>query len=1087
VGAIRVPVLLSLAAAAALVLSAAVGVPASRAASPPALTASGLKTEYAHNPLGIDVARPRLSWELSARERAQVQTAYQIQVASSASRLVTGAADVWDSGKVASDRSVNVPYDGPPLASQARYHWRVRAWDRHGEPSGWSAPAWFEMGLLDASDWQARWIGREPPEPPAGDLTLDGASWIWYPEGNPAQDAPAGTRYLRRTVELPAGAAVADARMLVTVDDQFVLYVNGAEAARSDGAPDAWRRSVVADLTARLHAGENAIAIAATNSGGPASAIGKLRVDLAGADDLEIVTDAAWKASREQEPGWDQPGFDDSAWAAALAVAPYGGGPWGRQVEPPQPPTPPAPLLRAGFTVAKPVERARVYVSGLGYSELRLNGTRVGDRVLHPDRDDYDDRVPYETYDVTDALERGPNAIGTELGRGYYALAQPNVWRWHQAPWHDEPKLLLQLEIRYADGTSERIATGEGWRLADGPTVYDSVYGGETYDARLAQPSWDTAGFDASGWQPASAVEPPRGRLTSQQTDPIAVTETVDPVSVTQAAPGVRVFDMGRTMAGWARLAVSGPAGATVTLRYGEKLNADGTVQFGNGLVSGRHQTDEYVLRGDGLETWEPRFSYKGFRYVQVEGPSAATVVGRLVHSDVPQVGDFTSGNELYGTFHEAMQRTILNNLHGIPTDTPMFEKNGWTGDAQLGAPSMMDNFDMARFFTEWLADIRDSQVASGQIPVIVPSPGWGYTELAPSPEWTVVYPVLLWEMYRRYADDRILDEHYESLRRYVEWEISRLDDGIAHTALGDWLPPGYAGGIPPEDTRLTATAYAYRTLRLTSRIAGVLDRDGDAARYAGTADHVRDRFNEVFLNEQEGRYETAKDPGYRQTSNAIPLAFGMVPAEHEQAVAAGLAADIERKDDHLDTGALGTSVLLQVLTDHGYGELAHRVANQRTYPSWGFWFENGADTMWEYWGLDSRSRDHYFFGTVDQWLFERLAGLEPDDAGPGYARFVVKPHPGGGLAEAEAEHRSVRGRIAAGWHADGERFALAVTVPANASATVHVPARDAASVTEGGVPADGAEGVEPLGMEDGYAVFRVGSGTYRFESRRRR
>jgi alpha-L-rhamnosidase len=1063
---------------------------ASEAFAAGSLTVTDLKTEYAHNPLGIDVERPRLSWVLSSSERAEVQTAYEIQVASSASKLVTGRADLWNSSKVSSDRSVNVAYAGPPLASRARYHWRVRAWDRHGEASAWSAPAWFEMGLLDPSDWQARWIGREPEEPPSEQLTLDGAHWIWYPEGNPAQGAPAETRYLRRTLQLPAGVAVSDAKLLVTVDDQFVLYVNGAEAARSDGAPDAWRRSVVADLTSRLHAGENTIAIAATNSGGPASAIGKLRVELADAQEIELVTDRQWKASRQEEAGWEQPGFDDSNWLDALEVAPYGGGPWGRQVEPPRPPTPPAPLLRTEFAVDKPVERARVYVSGLGYCELRLNGERVGDGELHPDRNDYDDRVPYETYDVTDAVRAGRNAIGAELGRGFYALAQPNAWRWHLAPWRDEPKLLLQLEIRYADGTSERVATGDGWRLADGPTLYDSVYGGETYDARLARAGWDTASFDGSGWPATSLVDAPRGRLVAQQIDPIAAVQTIEPVSVTRPMPGVHVFDMGRTMAGWARLSVSGAAGTKVTLRYGEKLEPDGTVQFGNGLVSGRHQTDEYFLSGEGTEIWEPRFSYKGFRYVQVEGlpaaPTPDTIKGRLVHTDVTPVGEFASSNDLYGTFHHAMQRTILNNLHGIPTDTPMYEKNGWTGDAQLGAPSMMYNFDLARFFTEWLADIGDSQVASGQIPVIVPSPGWGYTELAPAPEWTVVYPVLLWEMHRRYGDERILEEHYESLKRYTDWEISRLDDGIARTALGDWLPPGYPGGIPPEDTRLTATAYVYRTLELTSKIARVLGRDDDAARYADTAVHVRERFNEVFLNEEEGRYETDRDPGYRQTSNAIPLAFGIVPGEHEGAVAASLARDIESRDDHLNTGALGTSVLLGVLTDHGYDDLAHAVANQRTYPSWGFWFENGADTMWEYWGLESRSVDHYFFGTIDEWFYRELAGIRPDDAGPGYTHFVVKPHPGGGLTDAEAKQRSIRGDVAARWHAAGGRFSLALTVPANATSTVYVPARDAASVTEGRVPADRAEGVELLRMDEGYAVYRVGSGSYRFESRPR-
>lgn len=1044
------------------------------AAPPAGLRVGELRTEYSVNPLGLDTARPRLSWLMESPERAVAQRAYQIRVASSPERLADGEADVWDSGKVDSDRSVNVRYAGPALRSGTRYFWAVRVWDTGGDASPWSPAAWWETGLLAPSDWEAEWIGApKPPQPP----TFDDARWIWYPEGSPAQQAPAATRYFRRTVTVPADRTLDRAELLITADDQYVLYVNGAEAARSSGQRDAWRQAAVVDVTDRLTAGANTVAVAATNTGGPGSWIAKLRLRYADGGTSELVTDAAWKTAQQAPAGWQARDFDDSSWVAAMEVAAYGSGPWGSQVFIAVPP-PPSPLLRTDFGVAKPVRAARVHVSGLGNYELRINGSRVGDRVLAPDRNDYRKRVPYNSYDVTGLLRAGSNAIGAELGRGWYALKQPNVWRWHQAPWIDEPKLRLQLDLTYADGSTGRVVTGTDWRVTDGPTRSDSVYGGETYDARHEKPGWDRPGYDDGAWQDAVSVPAPAGRMDAEITDPIRVVDTVTPTGVTSPKAGVHVVDMGRVMAGWAKLTVSGAAGTKVTLRYGEKLNSDGTVQYANGLVTGRHQTDEYVLRGGGTETWEPKFSYKGFRYVQVEGAAEPPgITGRLVHSDVANAGDFDSDNPLYGKFHTAMRRTILNNLHGIPTDTPMYEKNGWTGDAQVGAPSMTYNFDMARFFTEWLDDIQDSQVASGQIPVIVPSPGWGYNELAPAPEWTAVYPIVLWQMYLRYGDQQVLDDHYAALSRYVDWEIGRLDNGIARTALGDWASPGYS--VPPEDTRLSASVYVHRSLTLTADIADVLGRTGDADRYRGVAGQVRQRLNEVFLDRDAGHYKTAKDPHYRQANNLLPLAFGMVPDEHRGSVVDSLVRDIRARGVHLNTGALATSVLLPMLSRYGHHDLAHALANQTTYPSWGYWFANGADTMWEFWDLGARSRDHYFLGTIDEWFYSDLAGINP--VGPGYRETLVRPRIGGGLDTARGKVATPYGEIEVEWETEGDRVVLEVTVPANTTAEVHVPASDPGSVTEGGRPAGAATGVRFLRAGDGVAVYQVGSGRYRF------
>lgn len=517
--------------------------------------------------------------------------------------------------------------------------------------------------------------------------------------------------------------------------------------------------------------------------------------------------------------------------------------------------------------------------------------------------------------------------------------------------------------------------------MTEGPTLTNSLYAGETYDARRAPDGWTRPGFDDRDWRAARAQPAPRGALRAQPHDPIEIIDTVTPTGISELRPGVYVVDMGRTTAGWTRLTVEAPAGTTVSLTHGEKLKDDGSVHAETGHVPGRFQRDEYICAGGTEpEVWEPSFSYKGFRYVQIEGlparPAPADVLGRTVHTPVDEVSSFACSEPFYEQLDRAMRRTLLNNLHGIPTDTPMYEKNGWTGDAQLGAPTLAYAFGVHRFLAKWLDDLRDSQNPDGQLPVIVPSGGWGYGDLGPSPEWTTVYPFLVREMYRVYGDDRIARRHWPVLTRYLDWELDRLVDGLAVTALGDYLPPGY-GGNPPEDTRLTATAYLHRALVATAEMGHLIGHDDTARRYRTAADGLKDALNATFLGDA-GHYRTAKDPGYRQTSNAIPLAFGLVPAGARASVVDSLVADITARGNHLNTGALGTSVLLRVLCAHGHPDIAHAVATQRTYPSWGHWFANGADTMWEMWQLDSRSRDHYFQGTVAQWLYENVAVCAP-------------------------------------------------------------------------------------------------------------
>lgn len=995
--------------------------------------------EAASTLLGTDVSTPRLSWVVGGGGTRQ--STYQVRVDG-----------VWDSGKVTSPCSVGVAYGGPPLAPHTRYRWQVRVWDEHGRASGWSPATWWETGFLGTA-WQASWIGAAPAQEPP---TFAGASWIWSPEATPS-DAPAGPRWFRRRATLPAGRTVTRALLVATADDDFTLYLDGERVLHSPEQVDGWKIGRFVDVTARVTRPDLTLAAVATNRGNvavnPGGLLLRLVVEFDDGSRQDVVTDGQWRVVDAEQPGWQQPDFDDSAWSAVTVLAPYGAGPWGSQGEVVV--ERPAPVLRREFRLDKPVTDARLYISGLAYYDAELNRRHVGGQVLDPGFTDYDDTVLYATHDVTRLLSRGANEIRVTLGRGFYGLTTPNVWNWHRAPWHGEPRLLAQLVVRHPDGSSTTIASDAGWQVADSPTVSDSIYAGETYDAR-----------QTPVWRPVTALDPPRGTLRAQQHEPIEVTESVTPASITPLPDGSYVADMGRTMAGWTRLTVTAPAGTIVSLQHGERLNADGSVLGSNGHVPGRHQLDEYICAGTGTEVWEPRFSYKGFRYVQVRGlPQAPGLLGRVVHSAVPDAGTFECSEPFFEQLEKGMRRTVRNNLHGIPTDTPMFEKNGWTGDAQLGTPVMAFALGMQRFFTKWLGDLADSQNEAGQLPVIVPSGGWGYRQLAPSPEWTTVYPFVLREMYRVYGDDRVAAEHWPALVRYLDWEIARLQNGLAITALGDWLPPGYDGGIPPEDTRLTATCYLYRALVTTAELGDLL---GHATRYRQVAAGCRDALNAAFL--RGGAYHTDKDPGYRQTSNALPLAFGLVPDGAVAGVVDSLVADIRERGNHLNTGALGTSVLLPVLTAHGHADVAHAVATQRTEPGWGYWFDNDADTMWEMWPLNSRSRDHYFLGTVVQWLYENVAGLRPGDGG--YERFVVRPDARVGVSRAATSIETVRGRVAAEWRQTGRALTLTVEVPFGATAEVHVP-------SEG--KAHAPDGARFLRAEPGFAVYEVPRGNWRF------
>ena len=1059
-----------------------------------ALAPVELETENATDPLGIDVTEPSLRWKLEAPagERGARQTAYQVRVASSAALLAADTPDVWDSGKVTSDDQA-ITYDGPELESRERFHWQVRAWDADDAPGAWSEVATWEMGLLDPSDWDAEWIGRDPPAAPVFsdfrlevDLTplnaamgvffrADGAAnnYMWQFIGAGPAEAPVLRKHqwVNGSVSVlgnvPIGHVI-PAEEFFDQPHELVIEANGTQI-------DTYVDGVLVDSADHAAQSSGTIGFRAnlSDSGlGPERAvIHRVEVSEGGStvfeDDFGVDV-GRWTGSGVFTPN----GLDITGTTEAFLTAPAGNA---------------APLLRKEFTLSGPVEEARLYVAGLAYADVSLNGEPVGDHRMDPVFVDYSKRALYVTHDVTDQLQPGANTLGAILGRGFYGMTTGSAWDWHAANWWDDPKLKLQLEVTYENGAGATFVSDTTWRTAAGPLRSDSQLAGEVYDARLEQPGWDSPGFDAGGWDVADPAADPEVPLQAQDMEPIRVTEELTPVAVTTPQPGVYVVDLGQNIAGWIEAEFDGDAGDEVVMRYGEKLRGDGTVNNDDvlGHVSEDYQTDRYILRGGGPETYESRFSYKGFQYVQFDGldapPDPTSITAKHVHTDLDRIGTFDSSNELFNRIEEGTRWAILNNYHGMPTDTPMFEKNGWTADGQVMILSSMHNFDMRRAYAKWMRDMRDGQIANGRIPVIAPTHGWGNDWIAP--EWSATYVILAWEMYRQYGDTRLLEDHYEAMKRYVDYENNRLNPttGLSTSSLGDWAAPGHAQQPGPEGAALTATAYVWRANDLIARIAGALGDSADQAQYADRASQVADDFNAAFLDTGSGTYNTQIPAGYRQTSNVLPLAWDLVPAGQRADVFDGLVNDVEvTREGHLNTGVIGTKYLLRVLTREGRADLADVVANQRTFPSWGLWFDNGGTTPFEFWELDSRSRGHMFLGTIVDWLYVDVAGLDAGDVGA-TRHLRIKPTLLESLDHASASTKTIFGRARSSWSRDGDAVDVEVDVPVGTTATVRLPAEDIDDVGEGSTYVRNADGVTSAAILDGEAVIEVESGSYQF------
>lgn len=760
-----------------------------------------------------------------------------------------------------------------------------------------------------------------------------------------------------------------------------------------------------------------------------------------------------------------------------------------KQPSPPQDqpyaPGPPPPWFRKAFTIDKPVKRASAYVTALGLYELHLNGQHVGSDVFSPEWTDYDRRIQYRTYDVTALLLQGENAVGAVVGDGWYSGYIG--WRKQRGHYGLQNSLLIQIEIEFNDGARERIVSDGSWKWSDGPIRSSDLLMGEVYDARIPISGWDTADFDDSAWNQAAVIPAPSGWLVAQPSQPVRVTQHLPALSVSEPRPGVFVFDIGENIAGWARLKVKGQAGDTVTLRFAERLNPDGTIYTKN--LRGAACVDTYILKGGEEEIYEPRFTFHGFQYVEVTGfpgtPDTGNITGCVVHSDAPFVGTFTCSEPMVNQLYSNLVRSQRGNYLSIPTDCPQRdERLGWMGDAQIFVRTGTFNQDVAAFFTKWMRDVVDAQSSRGAFPDFAPrlrDKELGRFEAAPA--WGDAGVIIPWTMYRVYGDLRLIEEHWEAMSRWMDYLQTTNPDLLRRKGVnnnyGDWLS---IRADTPKD--LLATAYWAYDAQLMSKMAGALGRERDQAGYSSLFLKIREAFQQEFIGPD------SRIKGGTQTGYLLALAMDLYPEEQQGQALEHLVADI-RKRGHLSTGFVGCGFINPVLSQLGQNEIAYKLLLNRTFPSWGYSIQQGATSIWERWdgwtvekGFQDpgmNSFNHYAFGAIGEWLYRYVAGIDLDESRPAYTKIKIRPYPGPGLDYARAEYNSLHGRIQSGWAKGENRLVMDVSIPANTTALIFIPTTDRDDILENDKQASRVEGVRFLRTEDGCSVFELESGTYRF------
>lgn len=1035
-----------------------------------------LRCEYAQDPLAVQTAVPRLGWKLESGVSGDRQTAYRILVASSEVRLADDEGDLWDSGKVDSDETLHIEYAGRPLASAQRCYWKVRVWDRDAKPSDWSDAAQWTVGLLGLEDWHAKWITASTRIPP-GIVEESLGRWLWH------EKQPEGTSksrvFFRQKIVLPPGTR--SVTIAVSADDRYRLSYDG----KPIGEDDNWRNLECHTIETPPHLapGTHVVAVEATNEGpDPRGMLCAIVVEDARGG-RKVLPDEGWRCAITPSNGWNAADFDDSEWVEPFQMGVYPCEPWnglaiarrGR-----------LPLVRKTVRIDKPLHRATVHLCGLGQHELSLNGEKIGDHFMAPGWTNYRKTCLYETFDVTDRLLPGENVFGVMLGNGMYNVEGGRYVKFTGS--FGPPKLIARIRLEYEDGTVEHIGTDETWQTAEGPITFSCIFGGEDFDARLVQPGWNASGFDAAAWRGATVADGPGGRLVAQVLPPIRQVQTHKPKEWKEVKPGVWMADLGQNCSGIPFLRVSGPAGAMVRITPSELLLADGTVDQRH---SGGPHYYEYALCGEGIETFTPRFTYYGFRYLQLEGavpegktadngiPVVHALEGRFTRCSAPRVGRFRCSNELMNRIHDLVDWSVGSNLQSVLTDCPHREKLGWLEVAHLMGPSILYTYDTASFYEKVAADTTGSQCADGLVPDIAPE----YTVFSggfrDSPEWgsaSVQIPKLLFEWY---GDRRILEAQYETMRRYVDYLESKSDGHVVKHGLNDWCDYIHGGSVGVSQLTpfgITGTVVQYQNLRFLAETARLLGKEEDAKKYAALAEATVEAFERAFRDADSGRIGSGS-----QASYAMPLAVGLLRPEHREKAAALLLEELTSRD-YVTTGEIAFPYLIRTLADMRRDDLFYRFMNRTTPPGYGHQLNIDATSLTEAWdGRLGVSHNHCMLGHIVEWFYAHLVGIRNAPGSLGFKRIIIDPRPVGDIAWAEAEYNSIRGPITVRWdRPEAEnapnRMTLRMTIPPNTTADVFLPA--ARRILHDGKPVEDAkrtaDGRVAVSVESGDHVFAV-------------
>lgn len=756
----------------------------------------------------------------------------------------------------------------------------------------------------------------------------------------------------------------------------------------------------------------------------------------------------------------------------------------------------PCPMLRSTFEVNGKVKSARVYATSLGLYELRLNGARVSDYLFTPGWTNYNKRLQYQTYDVTSMLKRGKNAVGVILGDGWY---RGNLaWKDHRNIYGDKLAALVQMHITYEDGSEQTVVSSSEWKSSTGPILMSEIYHGEIYDARLEKNGWDTAGYDDSQWHGVEKLNKTKEMLVAQENVPVKIVQEIKPVCIFKTPAGDTVLDMGQNMVGRIRFTVKGDAGSKVVLQHAEVLDKDGNFYIAN--LRSAKQTIEYTLKGSGKEQFEPHFTFQGFRYVKlVQYPgntSLENFTGLVIHSDMEQTGSFRCSNDLINQLQHNILWGQKGNFLDVPTDCPQRdERLGWTGDAQVFIRTACFNMNTASFFTKWLRDLKADQLENGGVPFVIPDVlgkiGALGEDSHSSAAWGDAAAICPWTIYLCYGDKRILEEQYESMKSWVEYIRKQGDNEYLWNTgfhFGDWL-----GLDAKEDSYVGATSkdyiatafYAYST-KLLVKTAEVLNKDEDVKEYGELYQNILEAFRKEFVT-----------PGGRiavptQTAHVLALMFDLVEEKDRKRTIDTLVSYLEESKYHLTTGFVGTPYLCHVLTQNGYNEAAYKLVMQTDYPSWLYQVIKGATTIWEhwdgikvdgsFWSADMNSFNHYAYGSIGDWLYRVVAGIDSSTEMPGYKHIYIKPQPGAGLTFAEGVLQSMYGEIKSSWKIKEDKMEVEVSIPPNTRATVVLPFARLDGLYESGKKAREAQGIMKYESLNNGVKLELGSGLYRFD-----